>query len=214
MDILKATPEFLAEYVNYFLDFSRRPIKTVESITAGSEDTPRVSGKLFGFLLLSVGVSIVINYIGVAAEMAPDKSKIVQLVARIDEKFLPVAVLIAIVVFAVVSHVIFIAVGFVQALLGEERFKGASAGAVNAFTGFAAWSAPIILAVIVGIRVAAAHTNVNPLILLAFIMPLSLILPIYFIASLAGGYRITVLRASFLFGMTFILIFVAADLLQ
>ena len=212
MDILKTTPEFLAEYMTYLLDFSRKPVETIKLITTNTAGTEqKVSGKLIGYLLLSVGVGFVINYIGVAAEMAPDNSKVVQLISRIEEKFLPVAVLVAIFVFASISHIAFIAVAFIQAAIGEDRFKGSIPGAVNAFTGFTAWSIPIIIAVLVIIRFTDAHTSVNPLIFLAFVLPMSVILPIYLIASLAAGYRIPVLRASYLFGTTVVLIVLATE---
>jgi len=212
MDILKSTPEFLAEYLTYVLDFSRKPVETIKLITTNIEDTEqKVNGKLIGYLLLSVGVGFAINYIGVAAEMAPDNSKVVQLISRIDEKFLPVAVLIAIFIFASISHIAFIAVAFIQAAIGEDRFKGSVPGAINAFTGFAAWSIPIIITILVSIRFIDAHTSVNPLIFLVLVLPLSVILPIYLIASLAGGYRITITRASYLFGTTVVLIFLATE---
>ena len=159
-----------------------------------------------------MGVGIVINYIGAASEMAPDNSKVVRLLARIDEKYLPVAVLIAIVMLAAISHLVLIAVGLVQAVLGEERFKGSIAGAVNAFTGFAAWGVPLIVAAIVGIRIAAAHTSVNPLSFLAFAAPMGVAFFMYFIAALAAGYGIAVLRAAFLLGMALVLINLAAGL--
>jgi len=212
MDILKTTPEFLAEYLNYFLDFSRKPIETIKLITTNTEDAEqKVSGKLIGYLFLSVGVGFVINYIGVAAEMAPDNSKLVQLISRIDEKFLPVAVLIAIFVFASISHIGFIAVAFIQAVISEDRFKGSIPGAINAFTGFAAWSIPIIIAILVSIRFIDAHTSINPLFFLALVLPVSVILPIYLIASLAAGYRIPIVRALYLFGTTVVLIFIATE---
>lgn len=208
MDIVKATPELLADYANFLFDFTRRPVTAIKSITARSEGAePRVSGKLFLFLALSVGVSIVITYIGVAADMAPDNSGVVRLVGRIDEKIRPVALLIAIVILAGITHAVLIVAGLVSVLIGQERFKGSVAGAVNGFTGFAAWSLPIMIAAVVGTRIAVAHASFNPLLLLAIVIPMSLAFLIYFIAAVAAGYEISIGRAWGLLTIAYLLIF-------
>ena len=240
MDILKAAPGFPAEYLNYLLDFTRKPIETITSITTAAENAepktgtenaapktvaenvepktaaenaePKVSGKLGAFLLTSVGVGFVINIIGTAAGMAPDKSDMVQVIGRIDEKYLPFAVAIAIVMFAILAHLIFLVVGFGQARLGEGRFTGSVYGAINAFTGFATWGIPLIMVCLVIMRLVAAHSKINPLFLLGLVMPLGLALCVYFIAALAAGYRITPDRAGTLFGLSVVLTWLVADL--
>lgn len=208
MNILKDKPQFFANYFNFLLDFARKPTSTISAVTIAPENTEqKVNSSLVGYLLLSVGVAFVINSVGVAGEMAPDSSSFVRFISRVDERLLPVAVLIAILLFATVSHLIVSAVATIQTAIGGDQFKGSIAGAVNAFTGFAAWSIPLFVAMLVAIRIVDAQTTLNPLFFLIPVLPMSVILPAYLIAALAGGYRITIYRAAYLFGASVVLIY-------
>jgi hypothetical protein len=65
MDVLMATPELLAEYMNFLLDFFGKPGPTIEATTKPAPGAaPAVSGKLVFFALLSVGLAIVIVRLG------------------------------------------------------------------------------------------------------------------------------------------------------
>ena len=208
MDILKATPELLAEYMNFLIAFSREPGEAIGSKTATTEGAePTVSGKLVMFSLLSVGAAIVIVQVGAALGMAPDRSLVVKDAGGLDETVLPVALLVAIMAVSAIAHVVLRAVALLRVVLGYEAFQGSIVGSVNAALGFAAWSIPLMTAAIVPLRIAAAHEEtLKPIVILLVSVPLGLAFWVYLIAAFAAAHRITVGHAGSLFALTFALI--------
>ena len=211
MDILKATPELLAEYMNFLLTFTRKPGEAIGLKTATTEVAePAVSGKLVLFSLLSVGAAVVIVQVGAAIGMAEDSSLMVKVAGGLDEKVLPVAVLVAIMALSSIAHV-FLRVGALLAVvLGQEQkpFRGSITGSVNAALGFAAWSIPLMTAAIVSLRIAAANQEtLNPIVIAIVGVSFGLAFWYYFIAAFAGAHRITAFHAGSLFTLTFVLVF-------
>jgi hypothetical protein len=208
MDILKATPELLTEYINFLLAFSRKPGEAIQSKTATTEGAePSVSGKLVIFSLLSVGAAIVIVRIGAALGMAEDPSLVVKVAGGLDEKLLPFAALVALLVLSAVAHVVFKVAGLIGAVLGHQPFRGSIAGSVNAALGFAAWSIPLTTTMIVCLRIVAANkVALNSPMLVLVILLFGMAFWFYLAAAFAASHCMSIGRAGSLFALTIALI--------
>ena len=176
---MKAPAESLAGYLNFLLAFLRTPMKAVESkVLCEPAETP-VSGQLFGYSIVSVGVAIAIVQMGAAAGMAEDRSWLPTWLGRIDVKALPVAALVAIVAFSTIAHLVLKTVGKLAALLGWSPFRGSIGGTINASTAFGSLAIPVMTTLIVSLRIGATHTSFDPLDFLALGVPLGFAIWIY-----------------------------------
>ena len=210
MDILKTAPEFLADYANFYLQFSRRPIETIKSITMSRDGAEgQVNAKLIGFCLLSVSISFVIVRIGAALGMAEETSWGPRFAAQVGETYLPLVTLVMIFALGTISHILLKAGGVLTPVLGVGRLKGSLAGSINAFVGIASWYIPLMTVVVVAMRVAAVQPNVDPMIFLPIIVLLTVAFLIYLVAAFAGAHSITVPHAGMLFILTFGLVLLA-----
>jgi hypothetical protein len=217
MDFFKAAPEQLAKYVDFLATFGRSPGLALEPLAApksGSESN--VNPQLLLYTALSVGVAMLLTKIGEAVGMAPDSSAIVRFVGNLDEKMRPLAAATLVVIVAVLWHGLAKTIGWLRArLVKGSPFPGDVGSSINASLAVAAWFLPTFIGVLVLIRIAALHTAVSPLwMLLVGVVPLSLAFPVYFVLAFAAAHRLPVVDAAGLFGVTVVVAFYVADLLQ
>ena len=190
MELVKVA-EILPDYVNFFLDFCRRPVQAVTEATPPNADlTAAVSGKLIGYAVLSTGLSYIIVLIGRSVGMADDGSAIVAMAERIEWQWLPAAALVCIFLAAVVIHVLLLVGALLARLIEGLSFKGGIKETVNATLAFSVWCLPVFTLVIVITRVLARGERLPPLALLLFVLPFVLAFWVYFGAAFMGAHRL------------------------
>lgn len=216
MDLLKATPELFAEYLDFLVRFSCAPVQVLERYTPddGAQNRP-INGKLLLFALLGVGSALVIAAIGRALGMAQDNSTILKVLGRFDEKILPIAVLLGIVIAGVALHILTKVGARVGGFYGAERSAGSLQDTLNAAMGFASWFVPTVTVALVVIRlIAAAQASTFSIaIFIAISVCLSLAFLIYLAGAFAGAHRIPFRRAFILLMLTFAFSSFVVDLL-
>ena len=190
MDLLKATPELLSEYLNFLLRFATSPAQAMESYVPTAEGEPKISPRLLLFAAFAVGAGFVLSQIGAALGMAADGSTYVHVIGRIDRKALPFALLVAIVIGTVIVH----GVAWLWTLVagwvfGARPFKGAVANSINAALAFTAWMLPLAVLAIVVLRVLGAN-DVPAGVAMAIVLPFGLLFWVYLAAALAAAHRI------------------------
>jgi len=215
MEVVRAVPEFLASYLDFVLEFSRRPMEAVKSnTTITAEGQQLISGKLIGFSAMSVGFGIAIVQIGSALGMAEDPSLLLKVLSRIEEKLLPFAAVVAITALGCIAHVSLYIGALVSRALGEQRFSGSASGSINATTAFSTWVIPVFTALIVGFRVAAAHSGVHTLAFLLIVGPFCIAFFIYLVAAFAAAHRTTPGQIGSVFGFTVVLFVLVGKLFE
>jgi hypothetical protein len=191
MEIVKVS-EVLPDYVNFFIDFSRRPVATLTAATPPKPDgTSAISGKLIAYSALGTLLSLVIVQIGRSIGMAPDESAVVKITGELDEKWLPAAALVCIFLAAVAIHLLLLVGGLLAKLMDGISFKGGIAESINATLAFSAWCVPVFSLLIVVIRViAGSGTTISPLWFLLLVLPFTIAFMVYFGAAFAGAHRL------------------------
>jgi hypothetical protein len=127
----------------------------------------------------------------------------------------PLAAATLVVIVAVLWHGLAKTIGWLRArIVKGSPFPGEVGSSINASLAVAAWFLPIFMGVLVLIRIAALHTAVSPLVLLVGVVPLSLAFPVYFVLAFAAAHRLPVGDAAGLFGVTVVVAFYVAELLQ
>jgi hypothetical protein len=216
MDFFKAAPEQLAKYVDFLATFGRSPRQALEPLAVPSSGSAsNVSPQLLLYIALSVGLAMLLTRIGAAVGMAPDSSAIVRVVGNLNENIRPLAAATLVVIVAVLWHGLAKTIGWLRArIVKGSPFPGEVGSSINASLAVAAWFLPIFMGVLVLIRIAALHTAVSPLVLLVGVVPLSLAFPVYFVLAFAAAHRLPVGDAAGLFGVTVVVAFYVAELLQ
>lgn len=192
MDILKAAPEQLANFVNFVVLFVRSPHAALQPYGVTDETRrPAVNGQLILFCTLSVGCGTLMMTIGQVFGMAEDRSWSVAIWNRLDPKLQPLAAVFAIIVVSAFWHGL---TRTVSALLGrlvpDLRFDGAIENSVNAGLAFGAFYLLAWSALLVAIRLGAAHTSLSPFAFLLVIVPLAVGFLVYFVLAFAAVHRV------------------------
>jgi|SRR5688572_14440304 hypothetical protein len=198
----------IPEYFKFMVDFSTKPIQTVESLTKEKEDGESVlSLQMVLYPAIGIGISVIIVFIGRAVGMQPDNSNFVLVIDRFMEltgswalAALPVAWIVLIFMFSIVAHLSIKITGFIVILLGHSPFDGSFRGTLNASLAISAWAIPPFTILIVSLRILDTQHNVWTLIAVMGIFSLALVF--YIVAAFAAAHGITLAHSGYLMAMT------------
>ena len=218
MDILKATPKFLAQYLGFLMNYTISPAGTAKNIVESSDSNESsLNNEFVLYSLLSVGLAVIVVQIGNAIGMTEDSSRIIKFLGEFDQKMLPVVALISIVLLSVIVHIILRIVGLLQILLGHEKFSGSIFNTVNAALCFSAWFIPLFTTEVILLRIADYHSTDladHPGILVAILLLPSLLFWVYMTMTFATLHKISNARAGTLFAFTIVLFSLIRDFLN
>ncbi len=213
--MLKATPELLAEYFNFAINFAQKPRATLQPYQAFG----RIDSKLTSFVLLGVGLSIVIALIAGEIGVAEDPSSTLSFIRSFDSSLLPVVTIVLILAITIVFHLaaqVYIRLNRLIPGALYAHLGGSLQDSINAAFGFAAFFVPLTTILL---SVLLVLTNQNPTVITPIVpgitgIALAVVMVIYFPAALSATHPNTSFMQAFLaLAASVVVIFLLRDLL-
>ena len=213
--LLKTSPEVLADYLNFLIEFARKPRKTLVPYQGTGEINYRLLLYVGLSVLLSVAISLVAGRIGVA----DDPSAIVAFFRSFDYSWLPFVVVLLIFFAALIIHIAAkLYISFKPAIPGalDAHLGGCLQDSINAAFAFSVFFIPLVSFVILLLLVLA---NQNPAFVtdtVSMIMGLAIavVALIYFPASLAATHPQTrPIQAFLALSAAMVVIYLAMELI-
>ena len=211
MQFLKAVPELVVEYFNFLIRFASGPRKAMDPYLPSPDEPNAISEKLAVFAAFAVGLSYVISTIGHAIGMAPDSSKFLEVLGRVDQNVLPFALLVTVILVSIVAHIVLRGSTLVAGwFLGSGVFIGPVFSTVNAGLAFAAYVIPAFTILIVGLRVLDANMDL-PVFVSLLMIPFGLSIWVYMDAAFAAAHRLPFGKAWLFISTIIVVLFVIID---
>jgi hypothetical protein len=215
MELLKAAPDAIAEYLSFLVQFTTDPRAALQPyLTPATAVAGKVHGKLILFCALGVGVALAFGRAGEAIGMADDNSGILGWIARIGEVWLPAAVVLALFLFTAIMHAAAAAMYLAVGRLKSWMPLRSPSDSINAILGLASWFVPVLTLLLVALRVYALHgQRPSVWVVIGLVVPLDLAFIFYFVVAFATAHAIPIKQVVSMFMAIVVVILIAAHLL-
>ncbi len=214
--LLKTTPELLAEYLNFSINFAKKPRATLQPY----EGKGSIDSKLTRFVLLSVALSFIIALIASKFGVAEDPSPTLAFIHSFDPSLLPIVAIVLILAITILFHLaaqIYISLNRLIPGALDAHLGGSVQDSINASFGFAAFFVPLTTIVLSVLLILANQNSavINPMVPGTIGIALAVVSVIYYPAALSATHPNTSFLQAFLaVSASLVVIFLLRDLLE
>ena len=219
-NLIKATADLLADYLNFWFDFARTPRQALDPYKKKS----RIDPNLISYLLLGIGWSWLISLIANALGTVDDPSDTLAFIAYFEIDVLPFVVLMAILMFTfafhIVSQILWTGIGRLGEWLSPKQQElfvprlGSVEDSLNGALAFIAFVSPLVTFALSLLLVLAARVPTEELFtttMLIGIIFADFIIFAYFIAAQSAVHDISMWTVWLMFaGFVFVLTLLTA----